>query len=260
MKQKLTIIILFFVCLASPQTFLSQTNSKSQKAAKTSKSKTDRGKLQAKKIIEQFIDGVFVERKTLATFDRFVRFDICDKVDKSVFAIGCTFPELSKNLGFKTNSRISAMIWRFVYGRYALQIGIYPITESTKLAYPYSAPNYEMLKSSIPDFDDFVSDVIKKNKSPELDFESLGSDGQDIEKRLDVMERDADEIETLIYNSIDKSVFKKNIEIMKSTIEVEKENDEGRTYYSVSFGEPDIGFYLAVRKGKMKIIGLFDSI
>jgi hypothetical protein len=259
MKQKVAIIILFLAFLAFPPTFSSQTNSKSQKAAKTLKSKTDKGKLQAKKIIEQFIDGVFVERKTLATFERFVRFDICDKVDKSVFAIGCTFPELSKNLGFKTNSRISAMIWRYTYGRYALQIGIYPITESN-LVYPESTPNYETLKSSAPDFNDFVSDVIKKNKSTYPDLGSFGSTRKEVKKQLQVMERDADEIETLIYNSIDNSVFKKNIKIMKSKIQVETGNDEGRTYYSIYLGEPDIGFYLAIRKGKMKILGLFDSI
>jgi hypothetical protein len=259
MKQKLVIIILSLTCLAFPQTFSSQTNSKAKKATKTSKSKADKGKLQAKKIVEQFIDGVFVERRTLAIVKRFMRLDICDKGDEgAVLPIGCSLPELPRNLGRKTISRMSAIAWRYGSGRYALQIGIYLITD-LNLAYPYSAPNYETLKSSAPEYDDFVDEVLTKNRSPEPEIEFTGLSKLEIKKRLDVMERDADEIEKLIFKAINKSVYKKNIARMKSTILVEKEFEQNRKYYRV-YVEPDIGFILAIRKGSMKIIGLFDSI
>jgi hypothetical protein len=93
MKQKVAIIILFLASSVFPQTFLSQTNSKPQKAAKTSKAKTDKGKLQAKKIMEQFIDGVFVQRKVVETFERLTLFEACDEVD-SDFGIDCILKEL----------------------------------------------------------------------------------------------------------------------------------------------------------------------
>jgi hypothetical protein len=250
-----TLLLLVFPLSIKPQ----NTKKTSQRAAGIAK--TDKGKLQAKKIIEQFIDGVFVERKTLATVKRFMRLDLCDKVDEAlVLPIGCSLPKLNRSLGLKTIARISAIAWRYGEGRYALQIGVYPITKS-ELAYPYSAPNYELLASSTPDYDDLVDEVLKKNGSPEPEIEvftilnTLG-----IKKFLLGMERDADQIETLIYDSINKSVFEKNIEIMKSSIEVEKVHKQGRTYYSIYLLNPDVGFILAIRKGSMKIIGLFDSI
>jgi hypothetical protein len=251
------LILLTLFSFAWSQTPIQANEEKIKSEKRTNQ--TNKKKLQAKKIVEQFIDGVFVKRKTLATVKRFMRLDICDKDDEgAVLPIGCSLPELPRNLGRNTISRMSAIAWRYGPGRYALQIGIYPITDSN-LAYPYSAPNYEILKSSAPEYDDFVDEVLTKNKSPTPEIEFIGLRKPAIKKRLDVMEKDANEIERLIFKVINKSVYEKNIIRMKSTILVEKEFEQNRTYYRV-YVEPDIGFILAIRKGSMKIIGLFDSI
>jgi hypothetical protein len=261
--KKVNVIFCLFILLTLFSFAWSQTPiQSSEEKIKSEKLtiQTNKEKVEAKKIVEQFIDGVFVERKTLATVERFMRLDLCDKVDEvAVLPIGCSLPKLKPNLGRKTISRIYAIAWRYGEGRYALQIGIYPITDSN-LAYPYSAPNYETLKSSAPEYDDFVDEILAKNKSPKPEIEFIGLSKSKIKKRLDVMERDVDEIETLIYKQVNKSVFDKNIEIMKNNIEVEIKFEEGRTYYSIYLLHPDIGFILAVRKGSMKIIGLFDSV
>jgi hypothetical protein len=248
MKQKIAIIILFLACLALPQTFLSQTNSKSQKAAKTSKSKTDRGKLQAKKIIEQFIDGVFVEKNSTATFERLVSFEPCDRIDKA-------FGEMSENcdpskyipsgLGHKLMSRLIGTGWRKSFNAFRYILGTIPIPESN-LAYPYSSAEYDIIESK----------VISKNLNSAFAFDFSNLTKLQIEDRLTKIESILDEIELLLEGQIDSDLYRANLEQLKKGIQVTRVVRQNRTYYVASLDHAIFGFILSVRNREMKIIGI----
>ncbi len=208
MKQKLVVIIFFFAFLAFPQTFLSQTNSKSQKAAKISKSKTDKEKLQAKKIMEQFIDGVFVQRKIVETFDRLTLFEACDKVDED-WELECFLKEQPAKLGHKTDSRIAVLLWRREFGGIYYILGTDPIPKDNE-AYPYSSAEFDAIRT----------EVFKKNNFSEA-FQGKGNK-LEIEKRLIQVETNYDETEDIVFQRIDKSLYDINIKRMKNSITVEK--------------------------------------
>lgn len=223
------------------------------------KPKRKQNKFQAKKLVEQFIDGIFVKRSIQQTFEDLTTFDSWDKTDTENIGQSSLLKKIPSQLGHSTNSRIAAAIFRAEYQRYYLEIGIYPITKS-ELAYPYSAPNYESLQASTLKFDSLKSAVTKKNNSllPNFDFVSISK--QEVEERLNEMEQNFDDIEKQIYELIDKDVYQTNIEIMKKTIMVKKIVKKNRTYYGVSFEGPDIGFILRIKNDEMKIIGFFDGV
>jgi hypothetical protein len=250
MKQKVAIIILFLACLAFPQTFLSQTNSKPKKAAKTSKSKTDKGKLQAKKIMEQFIDGVFIERKVVETFERFVMFEACDETDADNHLIqGCFLPELPKGLSRKTNSKISAVLWKSVFGAYFYFLGKNEITVGDD-GFPFLSSEYEKIEA----------DISKKNTylAPKVEIKDLSQ--SEIEKQLIIKEKDNQAIERAVFARIDLQLYKKNIRLMKSTIKIGKSVENDRTYYDVEFSGFISTFILSRKNGELKIIGLADGL
>jgi hypothetical protein len=248
MKQKIAIIILFLACLAFPQTFLSQTNSKSQKAAKTSKSKTDKGKLQAKKIIEEFIDGVFVQRKIVETFERLTLFEACDKVDEDI-GMDCLLEDQPTNLGHRRYSRISAWIWRYEFGDIFYILGEVPITDSDEM-YPYSSDQYDKIKAELS----------KTNNLTSESFRYGGSTIQEADKSLHEMEKNYRDLEDLVFERIDKYLYKENVKMMRNSISVEKAVKNKRVYYGVGMKGSVFGYILAVRRGKMRIIGLVDGI
>lgn len=246
MKQKLTIIILLLACLAFPQTFLSQTNSKSPKAAKTSKPKIDKGKLQAKRIMEQFIDGVFVQRKVAETFERLTLFEACDKIDED-WELVCDFKGQHTKLGHKIISMLAASSWRSEFGDIYYILG----TDSIPLdneAYPYLSD----------EFDSIRTEVFKKNKFSEA-FQDRGNKIE-YKKRLIELTKNYDEIEDIVFQRIDKTLYNSNLERMKNSITVEKFIKKKRVYYVVEIKGSIINYILAVRRGKMRIIGIADGL
>lgn len=245
MKQKLTIIILLLACLALPQTFLSQTNSKSHKAAKTSKSKTDKGKLQARKIIEQFIDGIFLERKVSETLGRLTQFDTCDKTDRDAIRQDCAVSESRKDFGKALNSRIVAAGWNFGFQFLLLELGEKPIELSERPANSY---RYNGLRDK----------VLKENSSSiyNLDIDHL--DIAKIEKQLDEIEKNFADIEKLILAEIDIELYQKNVRLMRSKIEVDTGVIGKRRYYAVPLEGTNIGIILRSISGKLKIVSFVE--
>jgi hypothetical protein len=245
MKQKIAIIILFLACLALPQTFLSQTNSKAQKAAKTSKPKTDKGKLQAKKIMEQFIDGIFLERKVSETLGRLTQFDTCDKTDRDAIRQGCSASESRKDFGKALNSRIIAAGWNFEFQFLLLELGAKPIELSER---PANSNRYNGLRDK----------VLKENSSAiyNLDIDHL--DIAKIEKQLDEIEKNFADIEKLILAKTDIELYEKNVRIMRSKIKVDTGVIRKRRYYAVPLEGTNIGIILRSISGKLKIINFVE--
>jgi hypothetical protein len=250
MKQKLIIIILFIVFLALPQTFRSQTNSKPQKASKSSKPKIDKGKLEAKKIIEQFINGVFVERKVVEAFERFVMFEACDAIDVDAHLIqGCFFPEFPKGLSRKTNSRLSTFLWKSGFEAFYYFLGNNKMAIGD-IGHPFSSSEYDKIEAQ----------VLKKTKylAPKTELSKLSE--SEIEKQLSIEEKNYELIERIVFARIDHKIYRKNIRLMKSTIKVVKSVENDRTYYDVEFSGFISTFILSRKNGELKIIGLADDI
>ncbi len=233
--------------------------SKTNRVIKTQMLKRDKEKSLVNKTVQQFVEGVFVDRNILETFRRFVSFESCDELDESSGVLSeCLLKEIPAKLGNKINSKFSAITWLSEYQRYFLDIGIYPITKS-ELKYPYSAPDYEVLKVSKPNYDNLKSKVTRKtNSSSIISFNDLSK--IEINKELDEQVEYFHEIEKLIFHQVDKKIYKTNIEIIKTNINVKKVKKENRVYFVVSIKSPDMGFILGIRNKKMKIIGLFDGV
>ncbi len=220
------------------------------KVQKNSNSKSNKEKSQAKKIIEQFLDGVFVNRNTLETFDHFSLFETCDLVDETAGLVEtCLLKKVPSELDHQINSRIASAIWREENGALYFILGNHPITKSD-IPYPNNSSEY----------DDIRDLVFTKNQSKFPSFDFRGFNKIEIIKKLGEMESNFDEIEKLVLERVNKSIYIKNIKTMKKSLKVKEFIKENRTYYGVSIDGPDIGFVLSVRNGGMKIIGLVDGV
>jgi hypothetical protein len=216
-----------------------------------SKSHSHTGNLQAKKLFEQFLDGIFVKRDAVKTFERLVYFEACNKVDEDIGPLqNCPLEDMPANLGHRTYSRMSAAVWNYEYiGALYYLLGTEPIKETDE-AYPYASSEYDALKT----------EILKKNHSSEPDFDFARLNKQEIEKRLDEMEKNWADLEKAVFERIDKSLYNKNISILKKNIKVIKSVEKNRIYWVA--GTPDVVFYFVFSKrlGRMKIIGTGDSI
>ncbi len=206
-------------------------------------------KLQAKKIVEEFVDGVFIERNVVQTFERLTRFEVCSDQDRAIDQVGkCLLKETPSEFGDKTNSRLAAAIWRYAFGAIFLILGSEPIPKDNE-SYPYASSVYDDLKAAVSKKYGFSEQFVGDENNKE-----------DVEKRLDEIENNYTDLENTIFEGIDKSLYEKNIKTMKKSIKVKKAIIKKRTYYGVSWNCPVFSFVLAVRKGEMKIIGLVDGI
>lgn len=252
MKHHLIILVLAFLLVAFPTSFKSQTHKSS---VKTQKVKQNSDEVQAKKIIKQFIDGIFIKRKFLPILQNLFSFAPCDKIDKEFLDQNCTAKDLfpfkfGRKLGFRT----MAIGWKYMFEEFYFVLGTIPINKDSDEAYPYTSSDYDKLKS----------EVLKKNNASFSDFELAPnfekSNKKDIEKKLNEIEKNVDEIENIVFKGIDNELYKKNVEIMKETITIEKKVENNRKYHVVYVEGLVFWFILAKRDGQLKIVGIGDSI
>jgi hypothetical protein len=239
----LAFIVLF--CQYSLTAQIPQTT-KPETPTTSSKSKTDKGKLQAKKIMEQFIDGVFEQRKVVETFERLTLFEACDKVDED-WELECSFKEQTTKFGHTINSKIAALLWQSEFGDIFYILGTDPIPKDSD-AYPYSSAEFDAIRT----------EVFKKNKFSE-GFQGKGNT-REIEQRLIQIETNYDEIKDIVFQRIDKSLYDINIKQMKNSITVEKFIIKTRVYYVVEIKGSILNYILAVRRGNMRIIDFADGL
>jgi hypothetical protein len=257
MKLGIVVTVLMLLGLSLPESFQAQLlnkphgnqkhtrNVRVKKVINNVKSKTDKRELQAKKLIEKFIDGVFIKRNIEETFERLSLFEPCNQIYYEKNEGQCFLRDFPTGLGHSTNSRIAAMIWRYEFGAIYLILGNEPIQDS----YPYASSEYNDLKTKVLEKNRFSDEVVGKENSK-----------KDVEKRLDEIEKNFDEIEKLVFEQLNKSLYNENIKTLKKSIKVTKVIIKKRTFYEVSIKGLVFGFVLSVKNGEMKIIGIEDGI
>jgi hypothetical protein len=259
MKLGFNLGVLFFLILLFPESFQAdglramQDMRKSKKSANTKKTihrpktKIDKQQLDAKEIVEQFIDGVFVKRKVVETFERLTLFEACDEIDK-ISGNECLLEAMPTKFGHQINARSAAWIWRTEFGSIFYVLGSEPIVQSDK-AYPYTSSEYESIKA----------EILRKNHFSDQ-VENDENSKKEIEMRLDEIEKNFEEIENVVFGKIDLSMYEKNILALKKSIKVNKVVKGNRIYYEASIYGPAFGFILSVKNGELKIIALEDGI
>jgi hypothetical protein len=150
-------------------------------------------------------------------------------------------------IGHKISARLAAQIWKGEAGDIYYILGTSPIRNDNE-AYPYSSSEFDAIKKQ----------VFEKNRFSEA-FQGK-STKQEIEKRLLEIEKNYDEVESIVFQMIDKSLYKSNLETMNKSIYVRKIVEKNRVYFTVGIKGSIFNYILAVRRGKMRIIGLVDGI
>ena len=254
MKHYSIILVLAFLLLAFPISFKSQTHKSS---AKTQKVKQNSDEVQAKEVVKQLIDGFFIKRKFLPVFQNLFSFAPCDKIDKEVLLdqncmYGIFYPNELKEIKTdrKTLLRITTTEFRKKFLEFCYVLGTVPIDKKSPYAYPYSSSDYEILES----------EVLKKNSSLVSNDNFTKLNKKKIEEMLAQMNKNLDEIEHLVFERIDKELYKRNIQIMKETIDVRTVIKKGRKYFSVEVKGLIFSFILTKRNGQLKIVGMEDDI
>ena len=243
-------VLLVLLCaLVFPDAHLAQNSTTVSKATiRQSKLRTDKRKAEAKKVVEEFFDGFFVDRIAAKTVERLVFLEACDEIDEKYLNCIDT-DEVPRNWGHRLNARIAAILFRYeVFGDYFVILGTEPILDDSS-SYPYSSSEYAEIRRNV-----------LKEKAYASVFDVERPSRRQIERKLDEMEKNWKELENVIFNRIDKSLYKKNIDILKESMEVRTGVKNGRTYYGVNMEAFVYTFILAVRGGRMKIITLEDGI
>ncbi len=269
-KLSLIIVILTFLMLSCSESTTSQTiktknvlshnlkgNVENDKMIKSSKTEFVNqsilnNKGQVKEVFKKFIDELYLKKNSIRAFELYTAFDMWDKIDEEANNEKLFAHRLLKNipdgLGSLTNARIAAAIWEYERQSLYLTLGTHSIVNSDE-SLPFAS-----------DYNDLRSQVLKKNKSkfPDFDFEGLNE--QEIEKDLNNIEKNFDDIKKLISAKIDNAVYQQNIENIKKSIKISKTSVKGRIYYVVAVPTLNLGFLITQKQNKLKIIGLYDNM
>lgn len=251
MKLISIILALAFLLIGLPVSFKAQAH---KIRVKTQKVKPISDEAQARKIIEKFIDGAFVKRKFLPILQTLFSYAPCDKIDKEVLDQNCnTKDQFPVKLDSKLGLRTMAICMRFICEKFYYELGTIPI--DSDYSYPYSSTDYDKLES----------EILEKNNAASLSELDLTPFLTNFKKKqftakLEEIELNANEIEILVFNRIDNELYKRNIEIMKNTIKIEKEIKNNRKYYFVVIKGFIFGFTLTKRNSQLKIVGMEDGI
>ncbi|HRH40273.1 MAG TPA: hypothetical protein PKY82_01420 [Pyrinomonadaceae bacterium] len=249
MKHHSTILVLAFLLVAFPVSFKSQTH---KSRVKTQKVKQNSDEVQAKEIVKQLIDGFFVKRKFLPVFQKL--FVPCNKIDKKISQLNCGLQDIypfkfGRQIGFKTMQ----IGWREVFEEYYFVLGTYPINKDI------GKESVESHFFYCEDFDNLRTKVFKKNNASPLNFNFdffTNLNKKQIEEKNNEIERNVNEIEQLVFNRIDNTLYKRNLEIMRKTIKITPIIENNRKYYLAEIENFIMGFFLTKRNGHLKIVGI----
>lgn len=247
------IIIILYICFSSLSAKdFKQLNFRGAKLLTNSEIVNDNNdKKKITQISKQFFSKLFCERDVLGVFQNYTAFDKWDDTDdfassNELFATSLK-EDLPQNFSDKTKLRIAVAIWKDNFQHLYHSFGKHLIDNSDD-AFPYKN-DYDVLRKK----------VLKKNNSSISNFDFKGKNETEVKKILSETEKNFDDIEKLIFERIDESIYKKNINIILKSIEVKKIIVKDRNYYLFGIPKPYLGFLLTKKQNSFKVIGLITD-
>lgn len=261
------VMILAYLSLGCPLTYLSQTDGNYNPVKKRTSKNRDNAmqidiskksllkvnkdeKHQVKKITDDFIDLLFLQQNPEKAFKLYCAFKEWDDVDSDFIGESNFLKGVPENLGNDLNARISAGIWNYAFQEIYLKIGLNPILQIQE---------GEEIIQNPSEYESLFNSVIKQNNSTIPDFDFTGLSKEKIEERLSKIERDFKEVNNLIMTRIDQNLYNKNVEKMKNSIKIGKKIHKKKIYYVVEF-LPSFSIIITEKNKNLKIIHLSGDI